>query len=243
MTKQPTIGLVVPFAIDDVPAEGPQMYPQVRFVARGVGVRSLTPAGYDGAWNGIVPAAEALAGEGVEAIMVIGTSLTFYRGYDAHARLLEKLAAVTGLPVSTMSAAVVEGLRSVQARRIAVCTAYADEVNRRLADFLTESGFEVLALQGFGLLGFGDPSSKSEDDIVALSEKVCAQAPQAEGLLISCGGLRTLDVTKPIEDAHGIPVVSSMPAAFWAAMRLAGASPSLAGYGRLLEQTAAVPVN
>ena len=46
--------------------------------------------------------------------MVIGTSLTFYRGSDSHDRLLEKLRATTGLPVSTMSQAVVDGLRSVR---------------------------------------------------------------------------------------------------------------------------------
>ena len=86
--------------------------------------------------------------------MVIGTSLTFYRGAQAHARLLERLRATTGLPVSTMSQAVVDGLRSVDARRIAVATAYADEVNKRLGQFLSDNGFEVLALEGFGLVNF-----------------------------------------------------------------------------------------
>ena len=56
------------------------MYPGVRFIPRGVGVRALTPEGYDPAWNGILPAADYLAKQGVDAIMVIGTSLTFYRG-------------------------------------------------------------------------------------------------------------------------------------------------------------------
>ena len=65
MRKDFTIGLVVPFATDAVPEEGLQMYPGVRFVARGVGVRSLTPRGYDSAWEGILPAAKHLAGLGV----------------------------------------------------------------------------------------------------------------------------------------------------------------------------------
>ena len=43
MRKDFTIGLVVPFATDEVPDEGPQMYPDVRFIPRGVGVRALTP--------------------------------------------------------------------------------------------------------------------------------------------------------------------------------------------------------
>jgi arylmalonate decarboxylase len=230
-----TIGLVVPFAKDEVPYEGPVMYPGVRFIPRGVGVKALTPDGYEDAFNGIIPAAEHLAAQGVEAIMVIGTSLTFYRGYDAHELLLERLRRVTGLPVSTMSEAIVEGLRAVGAREIAVCTAYGKEVNERLAMFLTMAGFDVLALEGFGLVEFGGPAQKSEDEIMALCSRVYDRAPHADGLLISCGGLRTLGVAKPIEERHGIPVVSSATAAFWAAMRLVGESGHLAGYGRLFE--------
>ena len=237
MRKPITIGLVVPQASDKVPAEGPKMYPGVTFVPRGVGVKALTPEGYNDAWEGIVPAAEQLAKQNVDAVMVIGTSLTFYRGYDAHARLVEKLREVTGLPVSTMSTAVVEGLRNLGAQKIGVCTAYADEVNNRLRRFLIDSGFEVLALEGFGLETFGAPSQKSEEDITALAGRVCGEANEAEGLLISCGGLRTLDVGKTIEDNYGVPVVSSTPAAFWAAMRLVGESGAVPGYGRLLEQS------
>src|SRR5208282_1469746 len=136
MDKQPTIGLVVPFATDEVPFEGPIMYPGVRFIPRGVGVRGLTPEGYDPAWNGILPAADYLAKQGVDAIMVIGTSLTFYRGPEAHDRLLEDLRKRTGLPVSTMSQAIIDGLREIGAKRVAVATAYTDVVNRRLRELL-----------------------------------------------------------------------------------------------------------
>ncbi|HEY7666137.1 MAG TPA: aspartate/glutamate racemase family protein [Xanthobacteraceae bacterium] len=234
-----TIGLVVPFATDTVPDEGLQMYPDVRFRARGVGVRSLTPGGYESAWDAIVPAAERLAADGADAIMVIGTSLTFYRGRDSHHRLLAELRSATALPVSTMSQAVVDGLRRFAARRIAVATAYDDDVNERLRAFLAAEGFEVQALAGFGLRGFGDPAGKSEADIIALGSDVCAAAPAAEGLLISCGGLRTLGVAAPLEARHGIPVVASTQAAFWAALRLVGESGHVAGRGRLLGQAAA----
>jgi arylmalonate decarboxylase len=230
------IGLVVPFATDRVPEEGLQMYPEVRFIARCVGVQSLTTAGYDSAVDAIIPAAEYLASRGAEAVMVIGTSLTFYRGNAFHADLLSRLREATGLPSSTMSQAIADGLRAVGAGRIGVVTAYADEVNLRLKAFLEGEGFDVLALEGFGLTGFGVAGSKSEADIIALASDVRTKAPQADGLLISCGGLRTLGVGKPLEDRYGIPVVSSTPAAFWAAMRLAGESGRLAGCGRLLEK-------
>ena len=88
--------------------------------------------------------------------------------------LLERLRAETGLPVSTMTEAVVDGLRSVGAKRVAVATAYSDLVNDRLADFLKRSGCEVLSMKGFGLVGFGDAANQSEQDIIDLSGKAFA---------------------------------------------------------------------
>lgn len=236
MTR-PTIGLVVPFAEDKVPAEGPVMYPDVTFVPRGVGVRALRPEGYDPAMAAIVPAAEHLARQDVDAIMVIDTSLTFYKGAAVHRRLLDQLRAATGLPVSTMSQAVVDGLRAVGARKVAVATAYDGEVNRRLKEFLTDEDFSVGAINGFGITDFGGPARMGEQEILDLGGRVCEDAGEPEGLLISCGGLRTLGVAKPFEERHGIPVVSSTQAAFWAAMRLVGESGQLAGYGRMLEES------
>lgn len=241
MRKHLRIGLVVPNATDRIPAEGPMMYPDVTFVARGVGVRALTPEGYDAAWDAILPAAKELAGQQIDAIMVIGTSLTFYRGYDAHQELLEQLRAETGLPVSTMSEAVVDGLRSVGARRVAVATAYSDLVNGRLADFLGHAGFDVLSMKGFGLTGFGDAAKQSEQDILDLSGKAIDAAKGAQAVLISCGGLQTLGCAVPIERRHGIPVVTSTQSAFWKALRLVGESGQVPDRGRMLAQSAPAP--
>ncbi len=115
-------------------------------------------------------------------------------------------------------------------------------LTQKLKDLLVAGGYEVLSMEAFHLSEFGGPARMSEGDIIDLSHKSVASAPGADGVLISCGGLRTLGVHKPLEDRHGLPVVSSTPAAFWAAMRLVGESGRVAGHGRLLEQ-AAVPVN
>jgi arylmalonate decarboxylase len=232
-----TIGLVVPFVRDELPIECPLMYPNVRFIPRGVGVRALTPEGYDPAWEGILPAAEHLARQNVDAIMIIGTSLTFYRGPQMHARLLEDLRECTGLPVSTMSQAILDGLREVGARRVAVATAYSEVVNRRLRELLEAGGIEVRSLECFDLTEFSGPSKKTEADIIDLSGRALAKAPGAEAILISCGGLRTLGVAEPLEARHGIPVISSATAALWAAMRLIGESGAIQGHGQLLAGT------
>lgn len=230
------IGLVVPFAEDRVPPEGALMYPDVEFVPRGTGVRSLTPEGYDAAIDRVVPAAETLAGDGVEAVMVIGTSLTFYRGPDYHDELLGRLRAATGLPCSTMSQAVVDGLRHLGARRIAVSTAYTEVVNDRLRELLGYHGFDVLALRAFGITEFGDGLLRqTEAEIIELTEAAIADAgDDVDAALISCGGLQTLGCAAPIEAHTGVPVVTSTQSAFWAALRLVGESGQLSGYGRML---------
>jgi len=170
MASNAVIGLVVPHAEDKVPAEGHQMYPNQRFVPKGVGVRSLTPEGYAAAFDAIMPAADYLVNQNVDAIMVIGTSLTFYRGPEAHDRLLDKLRATTGLPVSTMSQAILDGLNEVGAKRVAVATAYTDFVNDRLKELLIAAGFEIKSLEAFHLAEFGGPARMSEADIIELSE-------------------------------------------------------------------------
>ena len=229
-----TIGVVSPQSNDNVPS-GAKIYPGVNFIARGVGVKALTPEGYDPAWKGIVPAAVELARQGVDAILVHGASLTFYRGFEAHQKLLAEIRAETKLPAITMSAAMVEGLRHVDAKNIGVCTAYSEEINRRLRDFLVAAGFDVLALQGFDIKEFGAAKHKTDEDIVALAHEVHAKAPAAESLLISCGGLRTLEAGRQVEEKHRVPVVSSTESAYWAAVRMIGESGRYAGYGRLLD--------
>ena len=105
------------------------------------------------------------------------------------------------------------------------------------------SGFEVLALEGFGLFGFGEPGKKSEQDIIELSSKAIKEAGGADAVLISCGGLLTLGCAEPIEQRHGIPVVTSTQSAFWKAMRLAGDSGHVSGRGKMLAQSQAVPAS
>ena len=234
------IGLVVPFAEDKVPDEGLKMYPGIDFVPHGTGVRSLTPEGYDAAVDKIVPAAENLARKGVEAVMVIGTSLTFYRGPEFHDELLDRVKKATGLPCSTMSKAVADGLDAVGAKKVAVSTAYSKVVNDKLTEWLKWRGFEVQALESFGITNFnGGAVAKTEEEIIELTAKACAEAPSADGVLISCGGLRTLNCADPIEKRVGLPVVTSTQSAFWAALGLVGESGRIPGYGRMLAEQGA----
>jgi arylmalonate decarboxylase len=229
------IGLVGPEAVDSIPAESVLMYPGITFIARGIALRSLSAAGYDEAMERVIPAAEYLAARGAQAIMLIGTSLTFYRGAEFNDELVDRISSAARVPTGTMSGAIVDGLHAVGARQLAVSTAYTCEVNELLTIFLRQKGFEVRSLQSLGAAKLvGEAARTTAQYICDLSLKSFADARRADGVLIVCG-LRTLDITVEIETACGAPVVSSMPAALWAAARLIGESGYVGpGYGRLL---------
>ena len=71
--------------------------------------------------------------------------------------------------------------------------------------------------------------------LVALCEKVYRAEPRSDGILISCGGLLTLDAIAVVEARLGVPVVSSSPAGFWDLMRVAGLDSRAPGGGRLTQ--------
>ena len=48
------IGLVVPEAVDSIPAKSVLMYPGIAFIARGIALQSLSAAGYDEAMERVI---------------------------------------------------------------------------------------------------------------------------------------------------------------------------------------------
>jgi arylmalonate decarboxylase len=232
---KPVLGLIAPPANYPIPPEGIALYDsRIDFKVFSLGVKDMTPAGFDPFLDKIVPGGQQLAKEGAEAIVIFGTSLTFYRGADFNQKMIDDVRKATGLKTTSMSLAVVNGLKEMNAKRIAVATAYADEVNGRLQTFLREHGFEVLILRGLGLDKIGAAGKISQDELQKFAEGVFREAPKSEAMLVSCGGLRTLELVAPWERDCRVPIVSSTPHALWAGARLTGVSARVEGYGRLI---------
>jgi arylmalonate decarboxylase len=234
---EPVLGMIFPPANYEVPPEAKLMYPKgIRFLAEGVGLERMTPEGYDKAVPKILPAAEKLAKQGANAISIMGTSLTFYKGAAFNNDLIAAVAKATGLPATSMSRGIVEGLHAVGAKRVAVATAYNETVNGRLRVFLEESGFEVLGVKGMGIERFEDRPPVTQDELFNFGASAFETMSKADTLLISCGALNTLRLLDPLEKRCKVPVVSSAPHALWASVRLLGLSGQAKGYGRLLSR-------
>lgn len=237
--KVPVLGLIFPPADRGIPEEGVAMYgDSLRFVVTGLGLDRMTPDGYDSVIPKIPAAAEKLAAAGAEAIELTGTSLTFYKGEAFNRRLREAVTEASGLPATTMSNGVIDGLKAVGAGKVAVATAYNDEVNERLHAFLIEHGLEPVVVTGLGIEAIADVDSVTQNDLIEFGARVRASAPEADSLLVSCGGFRTLEIIAPLEARTGVPVISSMPHGLWAGAKLVGLSGAAPGYGTLLSRRA-----
>lgn len=235
--QDPVIGMMFPPANYPVPPEARRLYPSgVTFLAQGLGLERMTPAEYDRIVPRIGPAALTLKSQGAQAISIMGTSLTFYKGAAFNQELVDQVTKATGLPATSMSSAIVHALNAVNAKRIAVATAYTDVVNDRLRVFLEESGFTVLGIQGLNIERFADAPPVTDERLKTFSMGVFDRYRKADALAISCGALKTLDLLVPLEQHCNVPVISSTPHAFWDAVRLVGLSGESHGFGRLLDR-------
>jgi arylmalonate decarboxylase len=137
-----------------------------------------------------------------------------------------------------MSNGVIDGLKAVGAKRVAVATAYNDVVNDRLRACLIEHDLTPLVVTGLGIEAIADVDRVTQNDLIAFGARVRESAPDADSLLLSCGGFRTLEIIAPLESRTGVPVISSMPHGLWAGARLVGLSGAAPGYGKLLSREA-----
>ena len=132
---------------------------------------------------------------------------------------------------SSIIAAVIRALQAVHARKIVVATPYLDEINTAERDYLEDRGFDVLDIQGLNL--------ERDSDMVRVSpaflETMAAELdrPDADAIFISCGALRSIEVIEALEARTGKPVITSNQALAWDALRLAGITDRIEGYGQL----------
>jgi arylmalonate decarboxylase len=223
MAAAPCIGLVVPPAHGKVPSDAVRLYgDRFRFIARGLGIGAVSPEGFAPVIDQVVDRARELRDAGAQAISMMGTSISFYRGAEFTESLRASMQHATGVPCTTMSHAVLASLRALGVRRVAVATSYIDALNDKLAAYLGAGGFEVTAIEGLSIPEVGGACKVETETLVALAKRVHAQDPAADGIFLSCGGLLTLPAIHRLEEELGVPVTASSPAGFWDVVRGGG---------------------
>lgn len=230
----PTAGLIFPPLDYPIPPDARALFPSgLNFISNGVGFNGMTIESYEEAIPRVLPRAAELADRGADLISVFGSSITFYKGAEFHDELIRKVSEHTGRKATTQSAGLLDGLRHVNARRVVLATAYTDVVTGRLKVFLEENGFEVVGAKGLGFVRIPEGAA-TQPILHELGVEAYTSGSRVDAVVMSCGGLRTLDVIVPLEASIGVPVVSSTPHGLWHCARMLGLEARIDGYGMIM---------
>jgi maleate isomerase len=156
-------------------------------------------------------------------------SLIGGRGYDE--RLTRQIEETAHIPAITTSTAVISALGELRATSLCVATAYGEELNGKVREFLEAHELKVLDVKGLGCKGL-EAAHVSAKRVCELAKEVTH--PDADALFISCTDLGTLDVLEELEFDLNRPVISSNQATMWLMLRKVGIEEPISGYGTLL---------
>lgn len=181
-------------------------------------------------WMGTqVPAAAKLLGHAKVDVICYGcTGGGFIKGPGYDQQLIREIEEATGIPGTTTIVGVTDALRAFGAKKLCVASPYEAWLNERLRDFLTKTGFEVLAIKGLGTQAH---STVKPEEVEALVRSV--DRPDADAIFVSCTNFGTLDIIESLERKLDKPVVTSNSGSMWKMMRIVGDKSAVPGAGRL----------
>jgi arylmalonate decarboxylase len=183
--------------------------------------------------NAAGKAAEELAATGADVVNYGCTSGSMSCPSD---RLLGVLKECSGKPALSTAGAILDALRHLGLKRIAMATPYVEATNEKERAFIERHGFEVSAIKGLGLGGSLEKIQKISriPAADAYDHARSVDSADAEALLICCTDFGTAEIVQDLENDLGKPVITSNTASFWSALRRAGVNQPVEGFGRLL---------
>lgn len=210
---------------------GVAVYPAPILLPRG----EVTPEALDEmlADDSLERAAALLRWAEVGVVVFACTTGSLVHGVGWDRALVARLEGAAGVPATTTATAVLEALRVVGARTVAVATPYLDSLNGIERRFLEDSGFAVSAISGLRCGTDAEIGRLSPSDAEALVGVVDSSA--ADTLFVSCTNWHCLEAVPRIEADRGKPVVTSNLAGAWAALRLLGIAEAAPRSGFLLD--------
>jgi maleate isomerase len=125
--------------------------------------------------------------------------------------------------------------QALGAKRIGVLTPYRADVNRIVAEYISERGFAVPVFGSFneqddGIVSRITPASVKQGVSTILSHA------HVDAVFVSCTSVRLAEAARAIEQETGVPITSSNHAMAWHALRLAGVDDVMPQWGQLFER-------
>lgn len=158
------------------------------------------------------------------------TASSYANGFANEPTLVDRIASLTGAPAVTAAGAVRAALQRLGVKRVALGTPYHDSVSQQGKAYWQAAGFDIVGYRRLGDAG----SIYDETEERAYMLACEADVPDADAVLLSGTGLPTVGVLERLERDLRKPVISSIQACLWQALRVGGRPQAIDGFGRLL---------
>lgn len=165
-----------------------------------------------------VAAAELVGDTGLDALLLQGTGIMMERGPRAEAELCAAMEKAAKAPAFTATQAVVEAFAALGARTISIVNPGTDAALAREKTYLEAVGIRTARATA---LAVGEATFDITPAQWTEAARLAA-SPDAEAVFLSGSHTRALEAIAATEQALGLPVVTSIQAALWAAVRRLG---------------------
>lgn len=219
------IGLLVPSSNTTLEVEFWRSVPAgVSVHSSRLEIRETTLAGLTAMDKELDHSVDLLATAGVDLICYGCTTGSLREGIEQESVLQRRIEERAGVPTVTTASAVVNELRRLEVRRLAVATPYIEELNVKEQEYLESAGFQVVGIEGLGIRENLDIGRCLPEQAASLGRAVMAAHPEAEALFISCTNFPTMQILGPLSNELRKPVVSSNEATILSALAWGGFS-------------------
>jgi len=230
--KDLRLGLIVPSSNTTMEAEYGRVLPDNITLHTGrMRLRDVTVEALVEMERSVEQEALKLADADVDIIGYGCTSGSLVKGLHHDKDIVSKIERVTNVPAVATAGAVVDALKSLKIRKVAVATPYIDEINNLEDKFLNGNGFEVVEIKGLSVVENTKIGVTKGSVVIDLVEGLNHQ--DANGIFISCTNLPTMKVIEKLESELHKPVISSNTSTLWSMIKRSGHEVKIQGIGRL----------
>ena len=236
------IGLLVPSSNSTVEVEFYRALPQdVSLHVGRLPITQVDPQSIEGMVDPLETEAKKLASADVDVIVLGAAAPSFLKGIGYDREMSRRIAQASGKPATTASTALLQSLKALGARRVALGTAYSTKVNAIAIDFLAANGIEVVKTECLGLVDNLEIGRLDVQTAYELGRRIAA--PEAQAIAFLCTNWQSMAVIDRLERDTRLPVLSSTQFSVWAALKTIGYAGRVEGYGRLLREMPALPAD
>ena len=222
-----------PFLTETFPYEFYQMVPAgVTLVLTTLAIKQLNAQEVDESVRMTLDAARAMGRAGVDIVVFGGVPLNLSLGYAGLERTMQEMEREIGVPVTSSVTAQIAALRTVGAKNILLVHPF-DDSEAQHANYVRHYGFNVTGEISAGK-NVAELAMVSAAEVKSLIEGLYRQYPDVDSVYITAPHWGIIDIIDPLEQEHGVNVITAIQAIVWQALRRCGINDAVRGYGRLL---------